>query len=137
MSDGLLFCHHAFREGELVTVFRTLTGVDLGPPREYALSKSIKKLGSRRPGAVYKYEQVDDRHIRFLEDYPMDRYTGPEVAEWRTLDYAALQQATVVKTLKEDDPMLAPLAPIRAALRQLPAPQRAQVLARVVGYLVK
>ncbi len=100
----------------------------------YDDSKSLRQHMSGMPGSIYEVEMTDTtlhsgtaRYVGTIPDAALK-------AEWRAAEMAAKAARDGLKESKSD-PLLDMLEPIRTAYKRLPAPARAQLLAKIVHHL--
>jgi hypothetical protein len=124
--------------GELLYAYSEITGWPKEPVigKERLYSKRVHGLS--QPGAVVEIDGNDTAVFpgsdRFLSLWP-DR---ARMAEWQAASDATTRAAEAYKAGKKEGARrldLEALEPLRRAYRALPAPARAQLLARVVAWL--
>lgn len=93
--------------------------------------------GVLTPGRVVELEEVSENKWRAKPADPSVPLAGTpdQRLAWRTRDVAEHQLHKASLSLKGHDELLEKLSPLRDAMRKLPAPHRAQAMAKIVAYL--
>lgn len=121
----------------------TINPHDYSKFRMFDVSKGIGTYLSGAPGTIYELDSLGEGKSIFPASATVLRAFADDavVAKWCAEDRAARASAREHKARKKDikdtkaDPIRRMLEPLRKAYRRLPAPARAQLLARIVHIL--
>jgi hypothetical protein len=98
---------------------------------------ALDNLRAFYPGAMYEVE-TGERTTKFGKYDPVGKWPSEtDRIKWNTMHYGATRDAAAAREMKREleGVLEDQLAPIREAMRNMPARQRAQVLARIVYIL--